>query len=131
MKQIVAELDKQLKGMQGALMQIGKAVQAAEEQMQPQMSGEEQKLQAKLMDIKATGELNRQLAAASANQKLEQRQVQWLSTTQQKEAGTQAEIQRTDARTAAELRASLIKAQGDTLINIQKEAKKPAPKATA
>jgi hypothetical protein len=131
MKQIVAELDKQLKGMQGALMQIGKAVQAAEEQMQPQMSGEEQKLQAKLMDIKATGDLNRQLAAASANQKLEQRQVQWLSTTQQKEAGTQAEIQRTDARTAAELRASLIKAQGDTLINIQKEAKKPAPKATA
>lgn len=127
---------KQLKGqaemLKGELGRLGSAIEAASQQAAQQgADGEMAKLQAKLMDIKATGDLNRQLAAESANQKTQQREAQWLSTTQQKNADTAAQIERDNAKTSVELRNSMVKAQADAQIAVLKEKAKPKPKAPA
>lgn len=133
------QLGKQWEALQGELMQVAKAVQAAGEQQAQSVEPEMAKLQAKLAEIKMTGDLQRDLAAKAAEQKLQQRQIQWASTTQQKEADTAAAIQRDsvqtavdihheNARTMVELRNKAVQADADAELTRAKAAATPAGK---
>lgn len=125
LKETVKGLAKQWEQLNGMLQQVAKAVQAASEQGQ-QPSGEEAKLAMKLKEMEATGEMQRQIKGADAQQKMEQKQAAWQMENDRRNATTAAETQRGDAKTAAELRAKLIKAQGETVIAVEKERAKPA-----
>lgn len=102
MKQQAKGLMGQLQQLNAEVQSVAKQVQAAGEQQAQSMDPEMAKLQAKLMDIKATGDMQRDLAAKAADQKLQQRQIQWMSTTQQKEASTQADNNRKAVETVAQ-----------------------------
>ena len=51
MKKVGMQLAQQWEQLNGAVQQLGKKVQAAEQEQQPQVNGEQAKLQAKLQDI--------------------------------------------------------------------------------
>jgi hypothetical protein len=136
LKQLAKQLVGKWQELRGALQEVAAQVQKVGEQSQANVNPEMAKLQAKLMDIKATGDLQRDLAAKSADQKLQQRNAQWQSTTQQKEASTAADIQResvtsavdlhhADMKVMGELHTKAILAQADAEIAKQKAAREP------
>ena len=88
---------------------------------------------AKVQQIAAMGQVTRDNAAKSAQQKLEQRNIQWLATTQQKTAMTQADIKRKMLATGADLaakdlttRQALIHAQAEHEQEQEQAASEPS-----
>lgn len=139
MKSAAKQINQGLQQLQGMWNEAAQMVQKASEQAAQQMDPEQAKLQAKLQDIQATGEVNRQIKAQDAQQKMNQKQAAWqmendrrnadmAAQAQRDDAMTAADIHRTNAKAAVELRNKAVQADADAELTRKKAAATPAGK---
>ncbi len=115
MEKVGRQLAMQWKQLEGQVQQLAKAVQAAEQQAQPQVDGEQAKLQAKLQEMQLTGEAQRKIAAESAQQKMQQKQISWSEENQRRNATVATEAQRKLMLTQTEMAAKHLTTRQDLM----------------
>lgn len=97
------QLIGQFQQLNGEMQQVAKAVQAVGEQQAQSMDPETAKLQAKLQEMQATGEMQRQIDGQNAQQKMQQKQAAWQMENERRNADTAAEQQRKTVDTVAQV----------------------------